>query len=414
MELVDIDGKSLRKITGDEFIQKIISGERYLERILLEDVNLNQHPRFAEFNQYLKENTLGGNSLVLSQAYLKGVQAKGIYLPYLNGRYITLEDVDLEGAYLEGADLEEAQLSGIILRGANLREACLQQVFLNEADFSWAVLERADLTGASTRTSYSHTTLKERIDEMESSELDKTNFSLKERLSINAMRIHLRKQGYLDPSVDDYKRFLLKKRAHDEEVVESTLFEGENVSFARANLNRATLIGAYLKGVDFRGASLINAMIHDDSANIHRIDTDEESPPMMLEDADFRESDLTSAIMKGANAAKAKFSGANLTNTNISGVYAAGADFSNAEFNQTDLTFADLRNSDFMNARIVKNAWFGNADLRGAKNLDKCSGLIRNGRFSYTMVTQKEKWLLEEMLRKEGKRLMTTRWDVQK
>ncbi len=391
MEQIDVNGKLMSRMTGDEFIQKIISGDRYLEGILLEDVNLNQHPRFAEFNQYLKENTLGGNSLVLSQAYLKGVQAKGIYLPYLNGRYITLEDVDLEGAYLEGADLEAAQLSGIILRGANLREACLQQVFLNEADFSWAVLKRADFTGASTRTSYSHTTLKERIDEMESSELDKTNFSLKERLSINAMRIHLRKQGCMGSSVDDYKRFLLKKRAHDEEVAESTLFEGENVSFARANLNRATLIGAYLKGVDFRGASLINAMIHDDSANIHRIDTDEESPPMMLEDADFRESDLTGAIMNGANAAKAKFS--------------------NAKFDRTDLSHTDLRDSDFMGAKLVGKTYFYHADMRGAKNLENCEG-IKKKYFFETIVTKEEALLLEEILRKDKTRIANIRWDV--
>ncbi len=405
MELVDVNGRSLRKITGDEFIQKIVSGERYLENILLENENLNQHPRFAEFNQYLRENTLGGNSLVLSWAYLRQVQAKGIYLPYLTGNYLTLRDVNLEGACLTGADLKHAHFSGAILRGADLREAYLQSIFLNEADFSWAVLEKADLTGASTRTNYPPEGSEEEIlwsiRSMETEELNETVFSSKERLSINAVRIKLRENGCSESGlaylVDEHKKFILRKRETDSGKtypVESGLFEGTNVSFARANLNEARLVGSYLGGVNFNGASLRYAIVHDDSNELHRVDSDPDEFPMMLSYADFRAADLTGAV--------------------IVGVDAEGVDFRGAKFGDTLLDHTYLRDSDFKDAKMVKVTDFGHADIRGIKNLEHCKGLIKNGRFGYTVVTEKEKNIIEDMLRKEGKRLMSTRWRVVK
>lgn len=81
--------------------------------------------------------------LTLEEMDLRGAELKGADL---SGT--TLEDVDLRGADLEGALLRGMELEGIDLRGADLKRADLRDVVVEESDLGGADLAGADLRGA--------------------------------------------------------------------------------------------------------------------------------------------------------------------------------------------------------------------------------------------------------------------------
>ncbi len=62
--------------------------------------------------------------------------------------YAPLSEANLAGANLSGANLSAANLSNAVLSSANLTSANLSGAILAGADISYAVFERANLSGA--------------------------------------------------------------------------------------------------------------------------------------------------------------------------------------------------------------------------------------------------------------------------
>ena len=149
----------LIRMDGEEFVRKILGGERRFSDIALEEgFDLSGHEAFSTLQAYLKGQDLRKNPLHIDGSDFKGVHAAGLYLPYVDGRGTNLEGANLFGAnlgaaYLEiaclrGANLREARLGGAYLVGTNFERADLQEAHLGEAILDGADLMRAHLEGA--------------------------------------------------------------------------------------------------------------------------------------------------------------------------------------------------------------------------------------------------------------------------
>ncbi len=105
--------------------------------------------------------SLDATDIQLDSAYLRGADLKQVWMPQASMRKVDLSGADLSRANLSeadlsGAKLNEADLSGAKLSGAKFNEAELIRAKLNEADlnrtyFNGAKLSGADLRGADLR-----------------------------------------------------------------------------------------------------------------------------------------------------------------------------------------------------------------------------------------------------------------------
>ena len=84
----------------------------------------------------------------LQGANLQDVDLRGAYLRGANLQDVDLRGANLQGAYLRGANLQDVDLRGANLQGANLREANLQDDDLLFANLQGANLRDANLRGA--------------------------------------------------------------------------------------------------------------------------------------------------------------------------------------------------------------------------------------------------------------------------
>ncbi|MEM1536099.1 MAG: pentapeptide repeat-containing protein, partial [Candidatus Pacearchaeota archaeon] len=150
-------------MTGEEFIKKILAGEKDFDGIKLEEgFNLSGHEGFNELQSYLKErgfwDGVEDNPLIISNSKFSYLIAKGLFLPFVEGRNSCFEGANLEGAnfsganlekanfkkaYLKGADLQDANLMGANLERAILTKACLLGAYLPGANLKGAILTRA-------------------------------------------------------------------------------------------------------------------------------------------------------------------------------------------------------------------------------------------------------------------------------
>jgi uncharacterized protein YjbI with pentapeptide repeats len=97
--------------------------------------------------------SLDATGIQLDNAYLKGADLKQVWMPQASLRKVDLSEADLSEAELIRAKLNEADLNrtyfnGAKLSGADLSGADLREAKLNEADLSWAKLSGAYLSGA--------------------------------------------------------------------------------------------------------------------------------------------------------------------------------------------------------------------------------------------------------------------------
>jgi uncharacterized protein YjbI with pentapeptide repeats len=92
--------------------------------------------------------SLDATYIQLDNAYLAGADLKQIWMPRASMRKANLSGTYLSGAELRDADLSGADLSNAHLSNAYLREAHLEKANLLNADLSGAELRDADLSGA--------------------------------------------------------------------------------------------------------------------------------------------------------------------------------------------------------------------------------------------------------------------------
>jgi uncharacterized protein YjbI with pentapeptide repeats len=92
--------------------------------------------------------SLVGRYIQLDSAYLSGADLKHVWIPQASLRHADLREADLTQANLRGADLTNANLGTANLTGANLSGANLTEAFLWEAKLSGATLNGAKLYNA--------------------------------------------------------------------------------------------------------------------------------------------------------------------------------------------------------------------------------------------------------------------------
>ena len=99
--------EQLKNMSVDEFVTKLMSGERYFAGIRLpEGANLAGHGGYGALLEYLNAaNFSEQDHVVLDGSELNGLKAQKVYLPFLRGK-----EANLGGAYLSAADLWRGDL----------------------------------------------------------------------------------------------------------------------------------------------------------------------------------------------------------------------------------------------------------------------------------------------------------------
>ncbi len=131
-------------VKGEEFIKKIISGERNFFNIELEEgFDLCGHENFNEMQDCLKNGDLKNSPLILNGSKLRNLDADGIYLSFLEAKNVNMKHTALMGADLSKSCFENADMRYVRLSFAKLTDANFKN-----ADFRLADLNMVSLKGA--------------------------------------------------------------------------------------------------------------------------------------------------------------------------------------------------------------------------------------------------------------------------
>lgn len=233
-------------------------------------------PRARNQNQGTSQ-FLDATAIQLDNAYLSGADLINAWMPLAS----------LRKADLTGAKLSEAKLRGAKLRGADLIGADLRSADLSEADLSEADLSGANLSGANLR---------------------------------------------------------------------------------RADLSRAILKGTILKGTILKGAILRNTTIFRGASlkGPFAIDTNAGTKKADFSDARLGGADLSKANLIQTNLSRTSFRGAILKEAQLT-----GADLSGASFFKADLREANLNMVTLSGANIEDALFLNETDLRKVNGLTK-------------------------------------------
>jgi len=147
--------KQLIFMKGQEFVKKVISGERDFSNIELEqDFDLSGYERFNDLQTCLKDADLEEKPLIVENSKFRKLDADGLYLPFLKANNANFKHATFMGAYFENAqfksaDFRYAKLAQVNMRNSNLENADLRQADLYLSSLIGTVLAGADLSGVS-------------------------------------------------------------------------------------------------------------------------------------------------------------------------------------------------------------------------------------------------------------------------
>jgi uncharacterized protein YjbI with pentapeptide repeats len=271
----------------------------------------------------------------LSDLDLANLDLTGAFLESANLTGTNLAGAKLTNAVLARAKIVKTNLRGANLQGANLGGAKLAEADLGGADMRGAILSLAELA---------HTSLAGA--KLERAQVLETKFG----------------EGTDLAGVSAPKLFVLR-------------VDLRGVRFAGADLSGATFAELSLEGADFSGANLEKATLltcNADRANFRGV----KAYGLQLvhgttaEEADFSESSLPSANLRGTRMPRAKFgradiAGADFSSADLTGANLYQAKARGARFVKTDLTDAGMISIDLMNG-ILQKAILRGTDLTGS------------------------------------------------
>jgi uncharacterized protein YjbI with pentapeptide repeats len=147
-----------KQIKGEDFIKKVLAGERDFYGIELEyNFDLSGHELFGKMQDYLKQQYLAKYPIMINNSDLSGVKAPRLYFPYAQIESSVVWNANLEHSTLSFAnfrntdfiytDFRHAELDHADLQNTNLQYANLKQANLYYADLRNANLEVAQLLG---------------------------------------------------------------------------------------------------------------------------------------------------------------------------------------------------------------------------------------------------------------------------
>lgn len=165
---------------------------------------------------------LDATSIQLDRAYLAGADLKRVSLPYSSLRKADLSFAQLEEANLRGSQLEDADFVAAQLKGANLTVAWLERANFNDAQLEGVYLRGSKLKGAYFRKA-----------QLKEARLEGANLT----------RAHLSEADLSSA-----------------ELIEANLSEAD---LTGAVLTNANLTGANLRGANLRDADLKDTKLND-------------------------------------------------------------------------------------------------------------------------------------------------------
>lgn len=146
--------KKLTFMKGEEFVRKILLGERDFSDINLEqDFNLCGYEKFEEMQKYLKNTDLEENPVIVENSVFRRLDADELYLPFLRAnntsfKHAAFMGADLKGSQFENTNFRYARLAKANMMDSNLKNADLQLADLNLASLINTILTGADFSGA--------------------------------------------------------------------------------------------------------------------------------------------------------------------------------------------------------------------------------------------------------------------------
>ena len=134
---------------GEEFVRKILLGERDFSDINLEqDFNLCGYEKFEEMQKYLKNTDLEENPVIIENSVFRRLDADELYLPFLRANNASFKHAAFMGADLKGSQFENTNFRYARLAKANIMDSNLKNADLRLADLNLASLVNTILTGA--------------------------------------------------------------------------------------------------------------------------------------------------------------------------------------------------------------------------------------------------------------------------
>lgn len=139
---------------GNEFVQKLLDGERDFASIVLEPYySLAKHEGFSELQEALQHADMENHPVVLEGADLTGLDADGLTMPFLkaNGacfKHATMMEANVESSEFEAVDFRYAKLPQAGMKSCHFRDADLRQADLNLAVLNGSLFSGADVAGA--------------------------------------------------------------------------------------------------------------------------------------------------------------------------------------------------------------------------------------------------------------------------
>ncbi len=144
---------------GEDFIRKILEGERDFNGIELEyNFDLSGHELFGKMQDYLRKEYLAKSPVIINNSDFAGVKASGLYLPYLqvehsvlwnsNFEYSVLNFANFHYAELTYADFKHTAATHADFRNADLHHVNLEHANLYFSDFQNANFDSTQLLGA--------------------------------------------------------------------------------------------------------------------------------------------------------------------------------------------------------------------------------------------------------------------------
>jgi len=153
--------KELTDMTGDEFVKKILDGERDFTGIKLEeDFDLRGHEGFNDLLKYMdgteRHHELKANPVDLSHSKIYRLKAKGLDIPYLKAEGVALVNVNFndvclwepnfKGAHFVEVDGSYSRMHSADFRGAKFYKSGLGSVSLESANLKGSDFEDAELS----------------------------------------------------------------------------------------------------------------------------------------------------------------------------------------------------------------------------------------------------------------------------
>ena len=130
---------------GEEFMSRIMRGEREFDRIILKNFDFNSDEQmWNEFQRYLvgQEFDQDKNRIKIDYAEFENVHASGIYVPFIQAHSATLRNVALTYTTIMNADFWYAKLTNVNFIGAEKKGARFNDATLKDVKGLDDIIER--------------------------------------------------------------------------------------------------------------------------------------------------------------------------------------------------------------------------------------------------------------------------------